>query len=292
MMNLESLKGRAVIMTGGGRGLGRAMAEALVDAGADVMLTGGHEAAELEATRAALVARGGGRCAAMLADVADASACEAVAAATEVAFGKVDVLFNNAAKSGSSIYPGKGYADAPRFWEGDVAAYQALALTNFVGPFLMARAVVPGMLARGFGRIINVSTSRPTMVFAGAGPYGPAKAGLEASSRIWAGQLEGTGVTVNVLLPGGAADTALIPGPGVGTRAAPWNPAEGPFAEGMNTGLLPPEVMVAPALWLASDLSDGVNGQRFVGRNWDPARPWAEAAAAARAPSIDAPHIL
>ncbi|WP_439532214.1 SDR family NAD(P)-dependent oxidoreductase [Polymorphobacter sp.] len=291
-MSDASLKGRAIIITGGGRGLGRAMAEALIDAGADLMLTGAREADELEATRLALAGRDGGRCLAMLADVGDAAACDAVAAATEAAFGRIDVLFNNAARSGSSVHPGEGYPDHARFWEVDVDAYRDLVLTNFVGPFMMTRAVAPGMVARGFGRIINISTSRPTMLFAPGGPYGPAKAGLEASSRIWARQLEGSGVTVNVLLPGGAADTALIPGPGVGTRAAPWNPAEGPFVEGLHTGLLPPEVMVAPALWLASDLSDGVNGQRFVGRNWDPARPWAEAAAVARAATIDVPHII
>jgi 3-oxoacyl-[acyl-carrier protein] reductase len=291
-MSHETLKGRAIIITGGGRGLGRAMAEALIDAGADLMLTGGHDAAALEATRAALAARGGGGCAAMLADVGDAEACEAVAAATMATFGRIDVLINNAARAGNSVYPGKSYADQPRFWEADPDIYADLVHTNLVGPFLMARAVVAGMIERGFGRIINISTSRPTMLFSAAGPYGPAKAALEASSRIWAAQLEGTGVTVNVLLPGGAADTALIPGPGVGTRAGPWDPAEGPFEEGRNPRLWPPEVMVAPALWLASDASNGINGQRFVGCNWDPGKPWPEAAAAARAAAIDVPHIL
>ena len=287
-----SLKGRSIIITGGGRGLGRAMAEALVDAGANVMLTGGHAAAELETARAALAARGGGRCEAMLADVGDAAACMGVAAATVAAFGRVDVLINNAARAGNTVYPGKTYADQPGFWEADPDIYADLVHTNLVGPFLMARAVVEGMIAQGFGRIVNISTSRPTMLFGGAGPYGPAKAALEASSRIWASQLDGTGVTVNVLLPGGAADTALIPGPGVGTRAGPWQPEAGPFAEGRNTSLWPPEVMVAPALWLASDESDGVNGQRFVGCNWNPGLPCDKAADQARASPIETPHII
>jgi NAD(P)-dependent dehydrogenase (short-subunit alcohol dehydrogenase family) len=77
-MHHPGLKGRVIIITGGGRGLGKAMAEALIDAGANLMLTGGHAQAELEATRAALAATGGGRCEAMLADVGDAAACEAV----------------------------------------------------------------------------------------------------------------------------------------------------------------------------------------------------------------------
>jgi 3-oxoacyl-[acyl-carrier protein] reductase len=291
-MHHPGLKGRVIIITGGGRGLGKAMAEALIDAGANLMLTGGHAQAELEATRAALAATGGGRCEAMLADVGDAAACEAVAEATISAFGRVDVLINNAARAGNTVYPGKSYADQPRFWEADPDIYTDLTITNFVGPFLMARAVVPGMIAQGFGRIINISTSRPTMLFGSAGPYGPAKAGLEASSRIWASQLDGTGVTVNVLLPGGAADTALIPGPGVGSRAGPWTPADAPFEEGRNTSLWPPEVMVAPALWLASDASAGVNGARFVGCNWNPALAPADAAKIAGAATIDTPHII
>ena len=81
-------------------------------------------------------------------------------------------------------------------------------------------------------------------------------------------------------------------GPGIGTRAAAWNPAEGPFSEGSNAGLLPPDVMIAPALWLASDESAAVNGGRFMGRNWDPALPPAKAAVIARAAAIDAPHIM
>jgi NAD(P)-dependent dehydrogenase (short-subunit alcohol dehydrogenase family) len=291
-MSHESLKHRAIVITGGGRGLGKAMARAFVLAGADVMITGGRAAAELAAAQAELAALGGGRCVAMLADVADAAACERVAAATEAAFGKVDVLINNAARSGAEVYPGKGYTDQPRFWEADVQVYRDLVLANVTGPYMMARAVVQGMVERGFGRIINISTSRPTMLFEAGGPYGPAKAALEASSRIWARQLEGSGVTVNVLLPGGAADTALIPGDNVGQRAAPWHPENGPQPEGSYAGLLPPEVMLAPALWLASDASGAVNGGRFVGRNWDPALPDAEAAVAARAESIDQPHIM
>jgi 3-oxoacyl-[acyl-carrier protein] reductase len=167
-----------------------------------------------------------------------------------------------------------------------------MLLSNVAGPHLMASAVVPGMIARGFGRIVNVSTSRPTMLFAGGGAYGPSKVALEASSRIWAEELAGTGVTVNVLLPGGASDTALIPGD-VGSRARPFAAgSEPPGREGFVDGLLPPEIMAPPLLWLASDASDGVTGRRFVARDWDDGLPADVAATRAESLRTEWPHIV
>jgi 3-oxoacyl-[acyl-carrier protein] reductase len=148
------------------------------------------------------------------------------------------------------------------------------------------------MIERGFGRIVNISTSRPTMVYPHGGIYGPAKAALEASSLIWARQLEGTGVTVNVLLPGGPADTALIPGE-VGGRAAAFSAGkDAPGREGFVQGLLPPEIMAPPILWLASDASNAITGGRFVARDWDPDLTPEQASIRARAPSIDWPHVI
>lgn len=99
-----------------------------------------------------------------------------------------------------------------------------MLLADIGGPFLMTRACVPVMIAQGFGRIVNISTSRSTMVRVGQDPYGPTKAALEASSRIWATELAGTGVIVDVLLPGGPCDTALIPPRGERRRhTAEWS---------------------------------------------------------------------
>jgi NAD(P)-dependent dehydrogenase (short-subunit alcohol dehydrogenase family) len=83
--------------------------------------------------------------------------------------------------------------------------------TNVNGPFLMAREVAPHMLKQGWGRIINISMNHETMRRAGFSPYGPSKAALESETIIWAQDLAGTGVTVNSLLPGGAADTGMVP---------------------------------------------------------------------------------
>jgi len=133
----------------------------------------------------------------------------------------------------------------------------------------MACAAVPHLIARRWGRIVNVTTSLDSMMRGGNMPYGQAKAAVEGASASWAEDLAGTGVTVNVLIPGGAADTTMIPD-------------HAPFERCL---LNPPSVMVAPVCWLASDASDGVTGRRFIGRDWDPALPDAEAAEAAGAPA-------
>ena len=305
-----SLAGRSVMITGGGRGLGRVMATALIEQGANVMITGARATEELASTQAQLNALGMGRCLSMPADVSDPGACERVAHATKAAFGSIDVLVNNAARgpteqmkaAGRQAHIAQGLPTAPqlkhasqgdRFWEGDVEGHLRMIMTNLGGPFLMARSCVQGMIDRGFGRIINISTSRPTMVHTGFGPYGPLKAALEVSTRIWAAELEGTGVTVNVLLPGGASDTTAIPGGVAGTRAPPFTAGKEPRGQEATTkGLLPPAIMAPPLVWLASDESNGVTGRRFSARDWsDTAKP-EEAARYAEADRIDVPHII
>ena len=82
-----------------------------------------------------------------------------------------------------------------------------IVATNVNGPFLMARAAAPHMMRQRWGRIVNISINHETMRRAGFSPYGPSKAALESETIIWAQDLDGTGVTVNALLPGGATDT-------------------------------------------------------------------------------------
>ena len=150
--------------------------------------------------------------------------------------------------------------------------------TNLDGAFHTAAAAARVMVARGGGKIVTVSTSAPTMVRRGYSPYGPAKAALEAASRIWAQDLEGTGVTVNVYLPGGASDTGLIPG--------------GPGRAGADGNLLPAAVMRRGIVWLCSAASDGMTGGRYVARLWDEALPPDEAAAGARDAPSSCPAIM
>ncbi len=274
-----SLAGRVVLITGGGRGLGREMALALVRAGARVVITAAREASELDGVvTAAKALPGGGELMAVQADVTREEDCARAVAATIEAYGAIHGLVNNAGRGLS--YLSEDFVKNPvLFWRAETAPWRMIIETNVIGPFQMAKAVAPHMVEQGFGRIVNVSTSDVTMVRRGYSPYGPSKAALEACSVVWARDLAETGVTINVLLPGGATDTAFIPGAGTGRT-------------GSDGKLLKPEIMGPPILWLASDLSNGWTGGRYIARLWDGALPPDEAATAARQPAHEAPAIM
>jgi NAD(P)-dependent dehydrogenase (short-subunit alcohol dehydrogenase family) len=124
------------------------------------------------------------------------------------------------------------------------------------------------MVAQRWGRIVNITTSLGSMLRRGYTPYGPSKAAAEALTSVMAHDLDGTGVTANVLVPGGVTNTPMIPDASRFDRSK----------------LLQPEVMVPPLLFLAAEESAAVSGQRFLAIDWDPALPPAEAAAKAGAP--------
>lgn len=288
----RSLQDRTVIVTGGGRGFGRLMALALAEAGANVVVTAARAQTELDQTVADINARGRGRVFGLLADVGRYEDCVRTVEETVARFGGLHALINNAARSpiiGNPNY----HTDRHKFWEESETAFQQMVDTNFTGQFFMAKAAMPAMLKGGFGRIVNISTSLSTMVLPGLIAYGACKAALETASVMWAKDLEGTGVTVNVLLPGGAADTALIPGGTVGERA-PKNFRAGldMKAEGNEGFLLPPEIMVPPTLWLCADEANGINGKRFIAKFWNPEAPWQEAMKAAMQESHATPRIM
>ncbi|MBM3486536.1 MAG: SDR family oxidoreductase [Alphaproteobacteria bacterium] len=264
------LGGKVVIVTGGGRGLGRAMTLALAGAGARVVAAM-HIASDIEKLAADAVGLPG-KVHGLTADVRRAEDATRIVRETLAVFGALHVVVNNAGVG--MLLISETYNRVPvKFWEIEPAPWREIIETNVNGPFHMARAAVPHMLAAGWGRIVNVTTSITTMQRAGYSPYGSSKAALEAQSASWAGDLEGTSVTVNILVPGGAADTNLLPG-AVGDKSR----------SGADGNLLDPAVMRAPIRWLASDLSNGVNGRRFIGRLWDDTLPPAEAAKKCGAP--------
>jgi 3-oxoacyl-[acyl-carrier protein] reductase len=267
------LDGTVAIVTGAAHGLGLAMATGLVRAGANVVFADIDETALAEATAGASNQPKGGRTLGVRCDITSRTDCERAVAETVAKFGALHVLVNNAAK-GQVHLERSPNTKSLKFWESDPDIWQSVIVTNVNGTFLMARTAVPHMLRSGFGRIVNITTSLPTMQRRNNSPYGVTKAAIEAETLIWAQELAGTGVTVNSLIPGGAADTAFV------------HDASRKELAAMGRPLLPPSVMVPPVLWLASRMSDGTNGARFVGKLWDDRLPPGEAAAKAREPSV------
>jgi NAD(P)-dependent dehydrogenase (short-subunit alcohol dehydrogenase family) len=245
----DRLAGRVAIVTGGGRGLGRAMASGLARAGAIVIATAARESAELTALADEAAA---GRIIPIQADVTRPEDCDRVVETTLRGQGRLDILVNNAGR-GMKYVSERFLTEPTRFWETDPAVWRMVIDTNVNGPFLMARAAVPAMRSAGWGRIVNISMNRETMRRAGFSPYGPSKAALDSETVIWAQDLAGSGVTVNALLPGGATLTGMIPED---------------VDAGLKAKLLDPAVILPPLLWLASEASDGVTGMRFNAALW------------------------
>ena len=193
-------------------------------------------------------------------NIAEESDCNEAVAAVEGHFGRLDALVN-AAGIGMVVIRDDHMLKPIRFDEVTSDEWDSFFDINTKGPFLMAKATLPYMTGNQWGRIVNVTTSMDTMFKLGFCPYGPSKAALEANTAIWAQELSGTGVTVNVLTPGGATDTPML--------------AKLPFS---RSGMIQPEVMQGPLKWLLSAESDSVTGRRFVGVFWDPNKDAAVAA--------------
>lgn len=247
---------RVVILTGAAGGLGRVMTLGLLESGARVVAVDlGSAAGRVEElVRDAERAGGGARLATIAADVGEVGAAERIVDHALATFGRIDALVNNAGVFINSITP-HVISAPPKFYDVTTDQWLTIINANLNGAFFLARAVAPHLLAQKSGRIVNVVTSYTTMVRAGLTPYGPSKAGLEAATANWSGDLAGTGVTVNALLPGRAADTEMIPAADVPDRST----------------LVPASVMIAPVVWLTSDASAAWTGYRFRGNAWDPA---------------------
>jgi gluconate 5-dehydrogenase len=238
--------GVRVLVTGGTSGLGAAMAAALVDAGARVALTGRDEA-RARAVAGSLGAMGIGM------DVRDEDDVERGVDRVFSELGALDVLVNNAG-IGMRTVNRRFLTEPQAFWQVTPDGFRDLVATNLTGYFLVARAVVPRFLDAGRGRVVNISMNHSTMNRKGFVPYGPARAGAEALSRIMAADLAGTGVTVNLLLPGGATATGMIPDD---------------FPPEQRDHLLDPAIMGPPIRWLCSADADGVHDQRIVAKDFD-----------------------
>jgi NAD(P)-dependent dehydrogenase (short-subunit alcohol dehydrogenase family) len=247
----DLLGGVRVLVTGGTSGLGLAMSRALAEAGAGVVLTGRTE----QRVRDAATQIGHGATGLVM-DVRDEQSVSAGVDRALAVLGGVDVLVNNAGIGMRTVNP-DFMTEPAGFWRVSPDGFRDLFATNVLGYFLVARAVVPHMLQAGHGKIVNISVSETTMRRRGFTPYGPSRAATDALSHVMAADLAGTGIDVNLLLPGGATRTGMVPDLIPNDLRATW---------------LEPAIMGPPICWLASHASDGITDQRIVATEFAAAR--------------------
>jgi NAD(P)-dependent dehydrogenase (short-subunit alcohol dehydrogenase family) len=140
------------------------------------------------------------------------------------------------------------------FWDVTPNGFRDVMETKATGCFLVARAVVPRMLEAGLGRLVTISMNQSTMVRRGFVPYGPSGAAVEALARVMAADLAGTPVTANILLPGGATETGMVPDD---------------VPDKVRARLLDPAIMGPPIVWLSSPEAEGVHDQRIGATEFD-----------------------
>ncbi len=193
-MNKLDLEGRVAVITGGARGIGRAVAERMAASGAHAALWDQDGAAAEETARAL-----GERASAHAADVTRADSIQAALDATVARHGRVDILVNNAGITGGN---------AP-LWELPEAEWRRVVEVNLIGPYLVSAAVVPGMRQQGWGRVVNVASVAGKEGNPNASHYSASKAGLIGMTKSLGKELAGTGVLVNCVTPA-AAKTELF----------------------------------------------------------------------------------
>ena len=262
----QTHEGKTAIVTGAGRGLGRAMALGLLGAGAQVVATD-VDAAVLDALKQQAEKDGAAaRLLTMTADVSREDSVQDIVRQATQRFDHIDILVNNAGLNLETV--ATGGKPAERFWQLTPAQFRRIIEVNTIAPFLLAHAVAEQMMARKWGRIIGVTTSLDTMWRKGMIPYGGSKAAHEATAAAMAEELAGTGVTVNILVPGGPVNTRMT---------VSFGPEQ--------AKLIKPEIMVDPLLFLTSAAADGITGKRFIAALWDKTLPAAQAVEKAGSPA-------
>lgn len=241
--NPFELTGRVALVTGSSRGIGRALAEGLAEAGATVVLNG-VDPRRLESARAELAARHGDRIHAVAFDVTDEDAVEEAVARIEREAGPLEVLVNNA-----------GIQHREPLLEVSREDWERVLRTDLTSAFLVGRAVARRMVGRGHGKIVNIASVQADLARQTIGPYTAAKGGLRNLTRAMTAEWAGSGLQINAIAPGyihtemtqklvdDAEFNAWILGR---TPAARW----GTVAD-----------LTGPVVWLASAASDYVNGQ-------------------------------
>ncbi len=264
---MQTLDGKVIVVTGGAAGIGREMVLGLARAGARVLAAdiSGDAIASLDRELAGTPLAA--RVRSMRIDLAQPGSGEVLVEFARRELGPIHGLVNNAG-IGRSVIKEDIFRQPPRFWEMSEAIWERFLAINASAAFRTMKAAVAAMVQQGEGRIVNVTTSLDSMLNAGAAGYGPSKAAAESLCAIAAADLRGTGVVVNVLIPGGPVDTAMIP-------------ANAPFE---RRSLLSPQCMVAPLCWLMSDAAREVTAVRIQAHLWRDDLPGHEALGLAAAP--------
>src|SRR5713101_5309464 len=247
------LGGKVAVITGGGRGIGRAIALKFAGEGAAVVVAARTQS-EIEAV-AQEIRNAGGRAAAVPADVAEEKHCERLIRAAEAQFGRVDILVNNAGEYG----PVKPVEEiTPSEWDGVIAVHLR-------GAYLLTRLVLPGMYARASGAILNISSLSAKSAFAWGSPYAAAKAGMLGLTRVTAAESARKGVRVNALCPGPVTETKMSQELGqtldkkIGV--SPKKQLEGFLNTILQGRAQTADEIAKAALFLCSDQSSAITGQ-------------------------------
>ena len=241
------------VVTGASRGIGRELALGLLEAGSHVLAVGRDGNALEELRRAAAGARA--RLVCIAADVATEAGRARIEASVTAEFGYLTCLVNNAAIGMGSVR--RDYHNRPvTHVELDAEILNRFLSTNASAPIVLAVRLLP-LFRLGWRRIIILGTSFNSMHRLGFIPYGMSKAALESASAIMAAELTDSGITLNVINPGGPVNTPMV------ARSDPQQ----------QDLLIAPGIMVKPVCWLASRASDGVTGRRITATQWNEAAP-------------------
>jgi NAD(P)-dependent dehydrogenase (short-subunit alcohol dehydrogenase family) len=258
---------RVAIVTGAAGGIGRALVGGLLGAGVKVAAVDRTAEGLDELAQTAQERQQGANLMTIEADLAQDESIAEIVAQARARFGMIDILVNNAGVGQATVRT-DNRSRPIKFWEVTPEQWRLFVAVHNNAPMALSRALVHDMMRQKWGRIVNVTTSLGTMIRDGSPTYGPSKAALEAFSAIMAKDLAGTGVTVNVLVPGGMTNTGMIP------LEAGYERAD----------MIQPVIMAPPLNWLVSDAAAQVTGRRFLAVHWDAGLPPEEAATKAGAP--------
>jgi NAD(P)-dependent dehydrogenase (short-subunit alcohol dehydrogenase family) len=250
------LHGRHAVVTGGGRGIGAAIATALAAHGARLTLMG-RTAADLDTHAATLRDASGAGAHAVVCDVSDAAAVQRAFRDAAARFGPVQILINNA-----------GQADAAAFQDISLESWERMLAVNLTGTFLCCRQVLPAMIAAGAGRIVNIASTAGLKGYAKVATYCATKHGVVGLTRALAAETARHGLTVNAVCPGYTDDTDMLRAAVENVMRATGKSADEARAiltrQSPRGSLITPQEIADTVVWLCSPGASAITGQAIA----------------------------